>query len=51
MQLRKINFSYSTLSISDYVPIVQVAVWSGITLENKKQTVDGITKVFADIGI
>lgn len=34
-----------------YVPIVQVTVWSGMTPENKKKTVEGITKVFTDIGI
>jgi 4-oxalocrotonate tautomerase len=33
------------------VPIVQVSVWEGITLENKKKTVEGITKVFEDIGV
>jgi 4-oxalocrotonate tautomerase len=34
-----------------YVPVVQVSVWSGISLENKKKVVEGITKVFVDIGI
>ncbi len=34
-----------------YVPIVQVTVWSGLTLENKKKTIEGITKVFTDMGI
>ncbi len=34
-----------------YVPIVQVTVWSGMSPENKKKTVEGITKVFADLGI
>ena len=29
--------------------IVQVSVWEGITLENKKKTVEGITKVFVDL--
>jgi len=33
------------------MPIVQVSVWEGITLENKKKTVEGITKVFEDIGV
>jgi 4-oxalocrotonate tautomerase len=33
------------------VPFVQVNVWSGITPENKKKIVEGITKVFEDIGI
>jgi 4-oxalocrotonate tautomerase len=33
------------------MPFVQVNLWSGITLENKKKIVQGITKVFTDIGI
>ncbi len=33
------------------VPVVQVNVWSGISSENKKKIVEGITKVFVDIGI
>ncbi len=33
------------------MPIVQVSVWEGITLENKKKAVEGITKVFEDLGV
>ena len=33
------------------LPVVQVNVWSGISLENKKKIVEGITKVLEDIGI
>lgn len=33
------------------MPVVQVSVWEGMSLENKKKTVEGITKVFVDIGI
>ncbi len=33
------------------MPIVQVSVWEGISTENKKKTVEGITKVFEDMGI
>ena len=33
------------------MPIVQVSVWEGITHENKKKTVEGITKVFEDMGV
>jgi 4-oxalocrotonate tautomerase len=33
------------------MPIVQVSVWKGITLENKKKVVEGITKVFEDLGV
>ena len=33
------------------MPVVQVSVWEGITLENKKKIVAGITKVFEDIGV
>ncbi len=33
------------------MPIVQVSVWEGITSENKKKAVEGITKVFVDMGV
>ena len=33
------------------MPIVPVSVWEGITLENKKKAVEGITKVFVDLGV
>jgi 4-oxalocrotonate tautomerase len=33
------------------VPVVKVNVWSGISLENKKKIVEGITKVLEDIGV
>ena len=33
------------------MPLVQVTVWEGITLENKKKIVEGITKVMENIGI
>jgi 4-oxalocrotonate tautomerase len=33
------------------MPIVQVSIWEGITLENKKKAVEGITKVFEDLGV
>ncbi len=33
------------------MPIVQVSVWEGMSPENKKKTVEGITKVFEDMGI
>ena len=33
------------------MPIVQVSVWEGMTFENKKKTVEGITKVFEDLGV
>lgn len=33
------------------MPIVQVSVWQGITFENKKKVVEGITKVFEDLGV
>ncbi len=33
------------------MPIVQVSVWEGMTPENKKKTVEGITKVFEDLGV
>jgi 4-oxalocrotonate tautomerase len=33
------------------MPVVQVNVWSGISEENKKKIVEGITKVMEEIGI
>ena len=33
------------------MPVIQVSVWEGMTLENKKKVVEGITKVFEDLGI
>jgi len=33
------------------MPVVQVSVWQGWSLENKKKTVEGITKVFEDLGV
>ncbi len=33
------------------LPVVQVNVWSGISLTNKKRIVEGITKVLEEIGI
>ena len=33
------------------MPVVQVSVWAGMSSENKKKIVEGITKVFTDMGI
>ncbi len=33
------------------MPIVQVSVWEGINPENKKKAVEGITKVFENLGV
>lgn len=33
------------------VPIVELTIWSGMTLENKKKVVEGITQVLEEIGI
>jgi 4-oxalocrotonate tautomerase len=33
------------------LPVVQVNVWSGMSLENKRKMVEGITRVLVDIGI
>ena len=33
------------------MPVVQVSVWKGISLDNKKRIVEGVTKVFEDLGI
>jgi len=33
------------------LPVVQVNVWSGISLENKKKIVEGFTRVLEEIGV
>ena len=33
------------------MPVVQVSVWTGISEENKKKVVEGITDVLAELGI
>ena len=33
------------------MPLVQVTVWAGITKENKKKLVEGMTRVLEDLGI
>jgi 4-oxalocrotonate tautomerase len=33
------------------LPVVQVSVWAGISEENKKKIVEGITEVIAEIGV
>jgi 4-oxalocrotonate tautomerase len=33
------------------LPVVQVSVWAGISEENKKKIVEGITKVIEEIGV
>lgn len=33
------------------MPVVQVSIWEGMTLENKKKVVEGITQVFEEIGV
>jgi 4-oxalocrotonate tautomerase len=33
------------------LPVVQVSVWAGMSKENKKKVVEGITKVFEELGI
>jgi 4-oxalocrotonate tautomerase len=32
------------------LPVVQVSVWAGMSEANKKKVVDGITKVFEEVG-
>ena len=32
------------------MPVVQIIVWSGITKENKKKMVEGMTKVLEELG-
>ena len=33
------------------MPVVQVSVWEGMSFENKKKTVEGITAVFESLGV
>jgi 4-oxalocrotonate tautomerase len=33
------------------MPVIQVFVWSGITKENKKKMIEGMTKVLEELGI
>ena len=33
------------------MPVVQVSVWAGISEENKKKMVEGITKVIEEVGV
>jgi len=33
------------------MPVVQVSVWTGISEKNKKQIVEGITKVIEETGV
>jgi 4-oxalocrotonate tautomerase family enzyme len=33
------------------LPVVQLSVWTGISLENKKKIVQGITTILEEIGI
>jgi 4-oxalocrotonate tautomerase len=33
------------------LPVVQLSVWTGMSLENKKKIVQGITKVLEETGI
>ena len=33
------------------MPIVQVSVWEGMSSENKKKIVEGVTSVFVEMGV
>ena len=33
------------------LPVVQVSIWAGISEENKKKIVEGITRVIAELGV
>jgi 4-oxalocrotonate tautomerase len=33
------------------MPVVQVSVWAGMSEENKKKLVEGITKVIEELGV
>jgi uncharacterized protein YaaW (UPF0174 family) len=42
---RRYNTMDKKSLIEEKMPVVQVSVWEGMSPENKKKTVDGITKV------
>jgi 4-oxalocrotonate tautomerase family enzyme len=33
------------------MPIIQVTVWAGMSPENKKKTVEGIARLFEEMGV
>lgn len=33
------------------LPLVQISVWAGMSLESKRKIVEGITRVFEEVGI
>jgi 4-oxalocrotonate tautomerase len=33
------------------LPVIEVSVWAGMSKENKKKVVEGITRVLEDLGI
>jgi len=33
------------------MPVVQVSVWEGMSPDNKRKTVEGINKVFEEMGV
>jgi 4-oxalocrotonate tautomerase len=39
-----------TLGVAE-LPVVQVSVWAGMSIENKKKVVDGMTRVLEELGI
>jgi 4-oxalocrotonate tautomerase len=41
---------YSNLEVAK-LPVVQVSVWAGISEENKRKIVEGITRVIEEIGV
>jgi 4-oxalocrotonate tautomerase len=50
-QGRLIIRSAFLLHVAICMPVVELTVWSGITLENKKRVVEGITRILEEIGI
>jgi len=37
--------------VIEKVPVVQVSVWAGMSSENKKKIVEGITQVIQEVGV
>jgi len=33
------------------LPVIQVSVWAGMSMENKKKVVEGMTRVLEELGI
>jgi 4-oxalocrotonate tautomerase len=48
--VKKTKDHYS-ITVIEKMPVVQVSVWAGISPENKKKIVEGITQVIQEVGV